>query len=142
MIRLLKALVLAGCLSLLATPASAIPFGFNGQGGVIGYTLQGDGTGGPVSYSGGWFGSGSRSFDLAPGVYTWGIGGIFCPCSWSVTLGGRTIAGGSSWGGGFLSFGRTTEGTSVQVSEPTSVALLGIGLFGVWFATRRRNRLH
>lgn len=139
--RLLKVLVLAGCLSLLATPASAIPFSLDGQGGVIGYALQGDGSAGPVSYSGGWFGSGSRTFDLAPGVYTWGIGGIFCPCSWSITLGGRSIAGGSSWNAGFLSFGRTTVGTPLQVREPAFLVLLTLGLFGVWFATRRKKQL-
>jgi hypothetical protein len=140
MIKLFKVLMLAGCLSLLATPASAIPFGFNGEGGLIGYTLQGDGSAGPVSHSGAWFGEGSRTFNLAPGVYSWGIGGIFCPCSWSVTLGGQTIAGGSSWGGGFLSFGRATADTALQVREPGLIALLGLGLFGVWFATRRRKQ--
>ena len=139
MIRLIKVLSIAGCLSLLATPASAIPFGIETTGGAGGWTVANNGS---VIAIGTWAGSGGGSFEVAPGLVSWGIGGIFCPCSWSVTLGGSTIAGGSSWGGGFLSFGRTTEGTSVQVSEPASVALLGIGLFGVWFATRRRNRLH
>ena len=142
MIRLIKMLSIAGCLSLLATPASAIPFGVNVTGGGGIWAVSNNGS---VVANGHWSGGGSASFDVSPGVVSWGIGGIFCPCSWSMTLGGTTVARGSSLDFAFKNIGRTVvaaaEETALKVREPTIPALLGLALFGIWFATRRRKRL-
>lgn len=142
MLKQLKILLIAGCLSLLATPASAIPFGVDTDGGWGSWTVWNNGS---VAASGHWAGSGGGSFDVTPGLVSWGIGGVFCPCSWSFTLGGKTIAGGGKRYGGFLSFGRTVvtaeDEPALQVREPSFLALLVLGLFGVWFATRRRKQL-
>jgi MYXO-CTERM domain-containing protein len=141
MVRVLRIVLVAGFLSLVATPASAIPFGVEANGGLGTWTVWNNGS---MVASGHWAGSGGGSYDVAPGLVSWGVGGIFCPCSWSMTLGGTTIAGGSRWGGGFLNFGRTTvsatDDTALKVREPTFLALLGLALFGVWIAKRRRNR--
>ena len=142
MMRLFKILLVAGSLSLLATPASAIPFEVDTSGGLGAWSVWNNGS---VVASGGWSGGGSSSFHVAPGIVSWGIGGIFCPCSWTMTLGGETIAAGNRRGGHFINFGRTVvaavDDTALKVREPTTLALLGLALFGVWFATRRRNRL-
>lgn len=147
---LLKCLALVW--ALVATQsASAIPFKFEVKASD---TAVGVGTWslvGPTTDGGVWIvGLGSsytHTTELTAGEYTWSIlglgGSLGGLISWTLSLGGVDFYSGSDgndWVFKIFDTNDFTVGRPVSVPEPSTLALLGIGLLAVGFSVRRRRR--
>jgi hypothetical protein len=128
-----------GCLALAANSASAIPLEVDVSSG--GFAIGTWDLSGPTNASGNWsFGGGSWDFDIDPGNYAWHISGFGAGpsyVSWSLRLDGGQIFSGVT--GGLFGFHISEDRRFVAVPEPGTLGLLGLGLWAVGFAARRRS---
>lgn len=148
-----KILAILWCLAVTHS-ASAIPFSFDVTSSTGAAAFGGWSLSGPTSDGGLWAvgsgGSFSSGSDIAPGVYTWSIFGVggawgYGTISWTLSLGGSQIYSGSDAGNWLIRVFDTTNivvqpPVAVAVSEPTTLALLGLGLVVVGLSARRRGR--
>ena len=139
--------IFAGLMTVAANSACAVPLTLSIDTELTGgaFVVGGWELFGPISTDGVWVNDYYTTFDVLPGAYTFGIGGLkfgdgSAVTTWILTIGDETVAGSLS---AFLDinvFGDRVD-FATTVPEPSTLWLLGMGFVALGLIWRRKKSL-